>query len=53
MPGRWRYLPFSLGKVILDLLVNNHQGHKAEIDDREDNYGDVYSLGKVIFQLLP
>ena len=36
----------------VELLMNNHQGHKAEIDAREDNYGDVYSLGKVIFQLL-
>jgi len=30
----------------VELLMNNHQGHKAEIDAREDNYGDVYSLGK-------
>ena len=22
------------------LLMNNHQGHKAEIDVREDNFGD-------------
>ncbi len=36
----------------VELLMNNHQGHKAEIDAREDNYGDVYSLGKVIFQML-
>jgi hypothetical protein len=43
---------YSLGKVIFQLLVNNHQGHKAEIDAREDNYGDVYSLGKVIFQFF-
>jgi hypothetical protein len=33
----------------VELLMNNHQGHKAEIDAREDNYGDVYSLGKVTF----
>ena len=31
----------------VELLMNNHQGHKAEIDAREDNFGDVYSLGKV------
>merc|ERR1711971_645423 len=30
----------------VELLMNNHQGHKAEIDAREDNFGDVYSLGK-------
>merc|ERR1712158_145782 len=27
-------------------LMNNHQGHKAEIDAREDNFGDCMSLGK-------
>ena len=31
----------------VELLMNNHQGHKAEIDAREDNFGEVYSLGKV------
>merc|ERR1719430_1213655 len=30
----------------VELLMNNHQGHKAEIDAREDNSGDLYSLGK-------
>merc|ERR1719391_525107 len=30
----------------VELLMNNHQGHKAEIDAREDNFGDVLSLGK-------
>merc|ERR1740128_397558 len=30
----------------VELLMNNHQGHKAEIDAREDIFGDVYSLGK-------
>merc|ERR1719369_1517446 len=30
----------------VELLMNNHQGHKAEIDAREDNFGDLYSLGK-------
>merc|ERR1719394_1276263 len=30
----------------VELLMNNHQGHKAEIDAREDNFADVYSLGK-------
>merc|ERR1711970_723649 len=30
----------------VELLMNNHQGHKAEIDAREDNFGDVFSLGK-------
>jgi len=24
----------------VELLMNNHQGHKAEIDVREDNFGD-------------
>merc|ERR1719264_718736 len=26
--------------------MNNHQGHKAEIDAREDNFGDCITLGK-------
>jgi len=26
--------------------MNNHQGHKAEIDAREDNFSDCISLGK-------
>jgi len=30
----------------VELLMNNHQGHKAEIDTREDIFGDVFSLGK-------
>merc|ERR1712079_1002450 len=30
----------------VELLMNNHQGHKAEIDAREDNFGDCVSLGK-------
>merc|ERR1712012_1187587 len=30
----------------VELLMNNHQGHKAEIDAREDNFGDCMSLGK-------
>merc|ERR1719356_1860043 len=30
----------------VELLMNNHQGHKAEIDAREDNFADLYSLGK-------
>jgi len=35
----------------VELLMNNHQGHKAEIDAREDNFGDVYSLGKELLSL--
>merc|ERR1712088_1130327 len=30
----------------VELLMNNHQGHKAEIDAREDNFGDCVPLGK-------
>ena len=30
----------------VELLMNNHQGHKAEIDAREDNFGDCITLGK-------
>merc|ERR1712018_787504 len=30
----------------VDLLMNNHQGHKAEIDAREDNFSDCVNLGK-------
>ena len=30
----------------VELLIYNHQGHKAEIDAREDNFADLYSLGK-------
>ena len=30
----------------VELLMNNHQGHKAEIDAREDNFSDCISLGK-------
>merc|ERR1739846_179386 len=30
----------------VELLMNNHQGHKAVIDAREDNFGDCVSLGK-------
>merc|ERR1719153_1331668 len=30
----------------VELLMSNHQGHKAEIDAREDNFGDLYSLRK-------
>jgi spectrin beta len=30
----------------VELLMNNHQGHKAEIDAREDNFGVCISLGK-------
>merc|ERR1712156_393895 len=30
----------------VELLMNNHQGHKAEIDAREDNFGDCVNLGK-------
>merc|ERR1719192_3328570 len=30
----------------VELLMNNHQGHKAEIDAREDNFSDCVSLGK-------
>ena len=30
----------------VELLMNNHQGHKAEIDAREDNFADVYRCGK-------
>ena len=29
----------------VELLMNNHQGHKAEIDAREDNFADVYRYG--------
>merc|ERR1711892_637794 len=35
----------------VELLMNNHQGHKAEIDAREDNFGDVYSLGKELLSM--
>merc|ERR1712142_603852 len=35
----------------VELLMNNHQGHKAEIDAREDNFGDLYSLGKELLSL--
>ena len=31
--------------------MNNHQGHKAEIDAREDNFADVYSLGKELLSM--
>merc|ERR1711972_598092 len=31
--------------------MNNHQGHKAEIDAREDNFGDLYSLGKELLSM--
>ena len=30
----------------VELLMNNHQGHKAEIDAREDNFGDLYRLAE-------
>jgi len=30
----------------VELLMNNHQGHKAEIDAREDNFSDCVNLGK-------
>merc|ERR1712223_1854560 len=30
----------------VELLMNNHQGHKAEIDAREDNFSDCITLGK-------
>jgi len=30
----------------VELLMNNHQGHKAEIDARDDNFGECISLGK-------
>merc|ERR550539_1775637 len=30
----------------VELLMNNHQGHKAEIDAREDNFGECVTLGK-------
>merc|ERR1719288_376829 len=30
----------------VELLMNNHQGHKAEIDAREDNFADVTVLVK-------
>merc|ERR1712088_627262 len=35
----------------VELLMNNHQGHKAEIDAREDNFGDLYSLGKELLSM--
>merc|ERR1719189_2597711 len=35
----------------VELLMNNHQGHKAEIDAREDNFADVYSLGKELLSM--
>merc|ERR1719187_1845128 len=35
----------------VELLMNNHQGHKAEIDTREDIFGDVYSLGKELLSM--
>ncbi len=30
----------------VERLMNNHQGHKTEIDASEDNFGDLYSFGK-------
>ena len=30
----------------VELLMNNHQGHKAEIDAREDNFGDLYRYSR-------
>lgn len=30
----------------VELLMNNHQGHKAEIEARQDNFEDCKSLGK-------
>eukprot|EP00096_Caligus_rogercresseyi_P005117 TRINITY_DN1_c1_g1_i5.p1 TRINITY_DN1_c1_g1~~TRINITY_DN1_c1_g1_i5.p1 ORF type:complete len:2388 (+),score=778.70 TRINITY_DN1_c1_g1_i5:189-7352(+) len=30
----------------VELLMNNHQGHKCEIDAREDNFSECISLGK-------
>ena len=30
----------------VELFMNNHQEHKAEIDAREDNLRDLYSLEK-------
>lgn len=30
----------------VELLMNNHQGHKAEIDAREDNFADLYRWEK-------
>ena len=30
----------------VELLMNNHQGHKAEIDAREDNFKACVNLGK-------
>merc|ERR1712088_660354 len=30
----------------VELLMNNHQGHKAEIDARADNFNDCITLGK-------
>merc|ERR1712106_1061142 len=35
----------------VELLMDNHQGHKAEIDAREDNFGDLYSLGKELLSM--
>merc|ERR1740128_526371 len=35
----------------VELLMNNHQGHKAEIDAREDDFGDLYSLGKELLSM--
>merc|ERR1712242_444015 len=35
----------------VELLMKNHQGHKAEIDAREDNFADVYSLGKELLSM--
>eukprot|EP00095_Tigriopus_kingsejongensis_P000631 maker-scaffold275_size226830-snap-gene-1.25 protein:Tk00631 transcript:maker-scaffold275_size226830-snap-gene-1.25-mRNA-1 annotation:"spectrin beta chain" len=30
----------------VELLMNNHQGHKAEIDTREENFSQCFTLGK-------
>ncbi|XP_059087816.1 spectrin beta chain-like isoform X3 [Tigriopus californicus] len=30
----------------VELLMNNHQGHKAEIDTREENFTQCFTLGK-------
>merc|ERR1719373_753224 len=35
----------------VELLMNNHQGHKAEIDARVYNFADVYSLGKELLSM--
>merc|ERR1711899_165146 len=35
----------------VELLMNNHQGHKAEIEARQDNFEDCKGLGKELLSM--